>query len=97
MYNTILGFIDKNGGNLDDPALLKELNTHRNSGKISLPKVKLKNNLNEKRGPFLSTQSSGFSGLKRNLIDRHASKANIGDHLKHKLGRGGSQFGTVIP
>jgi hypothetical protein len=73
------------------------MNTHRNLGKISLPKVKLKNNLNEKRGPFLSTQSTGFSELKRNLINRHASKANIGDHLKHKTGRGGSQFGTVIP
>ena len=57
MYNTILGFIDKNGGNIDDPALLKELGpyTQRNIGKISLPKVKLKNNLNEKKAPFLST------------------------------------------
>ena len=56
MYNTILGFIDK-GGNLDDPALMKELGaqTQRNSGKLTLPKVKLKNNLNEKRAPFLST------------------------------------------
>ena len=64
---------------------------------MSLPKVKLKNNLSEKRGPFMSTQGSGFEGLKRNLLDRHASKANIGDHIKHKLGRGGSQFGTVVP
>ena len=51
---------------------------------MSLPKVKLKNNLSEKRGPFMSTQGSGFEGLKRNLLDRHASKANIADHIKHK-------------
>lgn len=64
--------------------------------KVTLPQVKLKNTLNmtdEKRsgrGLFGATQDSGFSGLKRNLLERHATKANLGDHLKHRKGRGGS-------
>lgn len=65
---------------------------------IILPQVKLKNTLNmtgDKRGSFRqgafgATHDSGFGGLKRNMLDRHASKANVGDHLKHKKGRGGS-------
>ena len=44
----------------------------------------------KKQSQFGSTHDSGFSGLKRNMLDRHGSKANVHDHLKHKKGRGGS-------
>jgi hypothetical protein len=60
-----------------------------------LPHVKLKNT--QTNFTNIGASTSGFSTMKKNLLDRITTKSNLHDHLKLTKGKpGGTKYGTFV-